>query len=73
MQRNVRKSAIKGFTLRGGKIKRIPVAQRIRARITQRKAARKRRAHMQQSLRKENYHLENARQWVLRSNHAIRN
>lgn len=52
VQRNVRKSAIKGFTLRGGKIKRIPVAQRIRARITQRKAARKRRAHLQQSLRK---------------------
>ncbi len=52
LQRNVRKSAIKGFTLRGGKIKRIPAAQRIKARITQRRAARLRRAHLQQSLRK---------------------
>jgi len=52
VQRNIRKSAVKGFTLRRGKLKRIPVAKRIRARIVQRRAARKRRAHLQQTLRK---------------------
>lgn len=52
LQRNVRKSAVKGFTLRAGKLKRIPVAKRIRARMVQRRAARKRKAHLQQSLRK---------------------
>lgn len=52
LQRNIRKSAVKGFTLRKGKLKRIPVAKRIRARIVQRRAARKRRAHLQQTLRK---------------------
>ncbi len=52
IQRNIRKSAVKGFTLRGGKITRIPVARRIKARITQRRAARKRRAHLQQTIRK---------------------
>lgn len=52
LQRNIRKSAIKGFTLRAGKLKRIPVATRIRARIKQKRAARLRRAHLQQSLRK---------------------
>ena len=52
VQRNIRKSAVKGFTLRKGKITRIPVAKRIRARIVQKRAARKRKAHLQQSLRK---------------------
>jgi hypothetical protein len=52
VQRMVRKSAVKGFTLRHGKITRIPAAKRIHMRITQRRAARKRRAHMQQTLRK---------------------
>lgn len=52
LQRNIRKSAVKGFTLRAGKIKRIPVAKRIRARMVQRRAARKRKAHLQQTLRK---------------------
>jgi hypothetical protein len=52
VQRMIRKSAVKGFTLRHGKITRIPAAKRIHARITQRRAARKRRAHMQQTLRK---------------------
>jgi hypothetical protein len=52
VQRMIRKSAVKGFTLRHGKITRIPAAKRIHARITQRRAARKRRAHMQSTLRK---------------------
>lgn len=52
LQRNIRKSAVKGFTLRHGKITRIPVAKRIHMRITQRRAARKRKAHMQQTIRK---------------------
>lgn len=52
VQRMIRKSAVKGFTLRRGKITRIPAAKRIHMRITQRRAARKRRAHMQQTLRK---------------------
>jgi len=52
LQRNVRKSAVKGFTLRAGKLKRIPIATRIRNRIKQKRAARLRRAHKQQTLRK---------------------
>lgn len=52
LQRNIKKSAVKGFTLRAGKLKRIPVAKRIRARMVQRRAARKRKAHLQTSLRK---------------------
>lgn len=52
VQRMVRKSAVKGFTLRRGKITRIPVAKRIKMRIVQRRAARKRKAHLQTTLRK---------------------
>jgi hypothetical protein len=52
LQRMVRKSAVKGFTLRRGKITRIPAAKRIRMRITQRRAARKRKSHMAATLRK---------------------
>lgn len=52
LQRNVRRSAVRGFTLRRGKITRIPVAKRIHMRIVQRRAARKRKAHLQQTLRK---------------------
>jgi hypothetical protein len=52
LQRNIRRSAVKGFTLRRGKITRIPVAKRIHMRIVQRRASRKRKAHLQQSLRK---------------------
>jgi len=52
LQRNIRRSAIKGFTLRHGKITRIPVAKRIHMRIVQKRAARKRKSHMQQTLRK---------------------
>lgn len=52
LQRNVRKSAVRGFTLRKGKITRIPVSKRIKMRITQKRASRKRKAHLQQTLRK---------------------
>lgn len=52
LQRNIRRSAVKGFTLRRGKITRIPVAKRIHMRIVQKRASRKRKAHLQQTLRK---------------------
>ena len=52
LQRNIRRSSVKGFTLRHGKISRIPVARRIHMRIAQRRGARKRKAHLQQTLRK---------------------
>lgn len=52
LQRNVRRSAVKGFTLRRGKLKRIPAIQRIHMRITQRRAARKRKGKLQSTLRK---------------------
>ncbi len=52
LQRNIRKSAVKGFTLQRGKLKRIPAARRIHMRIVQRRAERKRKQHLQSSLRK---------------------
>ena len=52
LQRNIRRSAVKGFTLRRGKITRIPVAKRIHMRIVQKRASRKRKAHLQSTLRK---------------------
>lgn len=52
IQRNVRKVAAKGYTIRKGKLTRIPAAQRIHMRLKARRAAIKRRAKFQQSLRK---------------------
>lgn len=52
LQRNIKRSAIKGFTIKQGKVTRIPAAQRIRMRMKARRAAIKRRAKLQQSLRK---------------------
>jgi hypothetical protein len=52
LQRNIRKSAVKGFTLRRGKLKRITAMQKIKMRRVQKRAAIKRRAHMQSTLRK---------------------
>ncbi len=52
MQKNIRRPTAKGFTIRGGKLKRIPAAQQIKNRITQKKASRKRRVKLQASLRK---------------------
>lgn len=52
LQRNIRRSAVRGFTLRRGKITRIPVSKRIHMRIVQKRASRKRKAHLQMSLRK---------------------
>jgi len=52
LQRNIRRSAVKGYTVRRGKITRIPVARRIHMRIVQKRASRKRKAHMAQTLRK---------------------
>lgn len=52
VQRNIRRSAVKGFTLRGGKIKRITAMQKITMKRAQRRGAIKRRAHKQQILRR---------------------
>lgn len=52
VQRNIRRSAVKGFTLRGGKMKRITAMQKIKMKRGQRRGAIKRRAHKQQILRK---------------------
>lgn len=52
LQRNIRRSAVKGFTLRRGKLKRITAMQKIKMRRVQKRAAIKRRAHMQSTLRK---------------------
>jgi len=52
VQRNIRRSAVKGFTLRGGKMKRITAMQKITMKRAQRRGALKRRAHKQQILRR---------------------
>jgi len=52
VQRNIRRSAVKGFTLRGGKMKRITAMQKIKMKRAQRRGAIKRRAHKQQILRR---------------------
>lgn len=52
IQRNIRRSAVKGFTLQGGKLKRITAMQKIKMRRVQKRAAIKRKAHMQTALRK---------------------
>lgn len=52
VQKNIRKSAVKGYTLRAGKLRRITAQQKMRMRLAQRRAAIKRRAKMRQSLRK---------------------
>ena len=52
VQRNIRRSAVKGFTLRGGKMQRITAMQKIKMKRAQRRGAIKRRAHKQQILRR---------------------
>lgn len=52
VQRRVKKSGVKGFTLRGGKLKRITSAQRIKMKRVQKRAAIKRRAKMARTLMK---------------------
>lgn len=52
LQRNIKKSAVKGFTIKKGKMTRIPATQRIRMRMKARRAAIKRRGKLQQALRK---------------------
>ncbi len=52
LQRNIRKSAVKGFTLKKGKLTRIPAQQRLKMKLKARRAAIKRRAKLQQALRK---------------------
>lgn len=57
VQRNIRRSAIKGFTLKGGRLTRIPASRRIKMKLKARKAARKRQAKMQTILRKRKFSL----------------
>lgn len=52
LQKNIKRPVAKGFTVRGGKLTRIPAAKLIRLKIIQKRAARKRRVKMAQSLRK---------------------
>jgi len=57
VQRNIRRSAIKGFTLKAGRLTRIPASRRIKMKLKARKAARKRQAKMQTILRKRKFSL----------------
>lgn len=52
VQRRVKKSGVKGYTLKGGKLKRITVAQRMKMKRVQKRAAIKRRAKMARSIMK---------------------
>jgi hypothetical protein len=52
LQRNIRKSSVKGWTLRGKKLVRIPAAKRVRMRIIAKRSARKRKGKLQNILRK---------------------
>lgn len=72
LQRNIRRSAVKGFTLRRGKITRIPVAKRIHMRIVQKRASRKRKAHMAQTLRKRKLSMRKRKALGIKENyHAL--
>lgn len=50
VQRRKVVSAVKGYTIRGGKLKRMTSAERLRRRISQRKGKMKRRAKMARAL-----------------------
>ena len=52
VQKNVRKSAVKGYTLKAGKLRRITAIQRVHMSRTQKRAARKRKTHMRTTVRK---------------------
>lgn len=52
VQRRVKKSAVKGFTLRGGKLKRITAMQKLKMSRVQKRAAVKRRAKKSIALQK---------------------
>lgn len=52
VQRNIRRSSVKGFMYRSGKLVRIPVLQKIKMKRSARRAARIRKAHMQIIIRK---------------------
>lgn len=50
VQRRKMVSSVKGFTIRGGKLVRMPQAERLKRRLSQRKAKFKRRAKLARSL-----------------------
>ena len=63
VQRRIKKSNVPGFVLRGGKLKRMSSLERRHRKMAARKARFKRRAKLQQSLRK--------RRMSLRKRHAM--
>ena len=63
IQRRIKKSNVPGFVLRGGKLKRMSSLERRHRKMAARKARFKRRAKLQQSLRK--------RRMSLRKRHAM--
>jgi hypothetical protein len=52
VQRRVKLSAVAGYTIRGGKMTRMTSQERRHRKMAARKAVRKRKAHMSQSIRK---------------------
>jgi len=52
VQKNIRKSAVKGYTLKAGKLRRITAIQRVHMSRTQKRAARKRKTHIRTTVRK---------------------
>jgi len=63
LQRRVKKSAVPGFTIRGGKLTRIPPQERRKRKLAARRSKFKRRAKLRQALRK--------RQMTLRKRKAM--
>ena len=52
VQKNIKKSAVKGYTLKAGKLRRITAIQRVHMSRTQKRAARKRKTHIRTTVRK---------------------
>jgi len=66
VQRRKKFSAVKGYTIRGGKLKRMSSAERLKRRISQRKAKIKRRAKMARALIKRKRSLRRRKSLGLR-------
>lgn len=73
MQRNVKRSTQKGFTIRGGKVTRISAAQRIKMKISQKRGARKRKVKMASSLRKRRISIKKRTALGLKEHYESRN
>ena len=66
VQRRKKFSAVKGYTIRGGKLKRMPSSERLKRKISQRKAKIKRRAKMARALIKRKRSLRRRKSLGLR-------